>query len=72
MESTAIFAVLLPRLEHIGLAGSPNAVASTFVSGLRSLPVRAIGSARPDGSDVASGPVAAVHPPRLSTVGYSP
>jgi hypothetical protein len=40
MESTAIFAELLPRLEHLGLARSPNGVASTFVSGLRSLPAR--------------------------------
>jgi cytochrome P450 len=40
METQAIFAELLPRLAHIELAGPVEAVASTFVSGLKQLPIR--------------------------------
>jgi cytochrome P450 len=40
MEIQALLAELLPRLEHIELAGEPEAVQSTFVSGLKRLPVR--------------------------------
>jgi cytochrome P450 len=40
MEVQAIFAELLPRLEHIELAGKVDAVHSTFVSGLKRLPIR--------------------------------
>jgi cytochrome P450 len=40
METQAIFAALLPRLEDIELAGAVEGVASTFVSGLKRLPIR--------------------------------
>jgi cytochrome P450 len=40
METQAIFAELLPRLEHAELAGPVHAVHSTFVSGLKALPMR--------------------------------
>ena len=40
MEIQAIFAELLPRLAHVELAGPVDAVASTFVSGLKQLPIR--------------------------------
>lgn len=40
METQAIFTELLPRLEHIELAGTPEGVPSTFVSGLKRLPIR--------------------------------
>jgi cytochrome P450 len=40
METQAIFAELLPRLEHVELAGAVHGVSSTFVSGLKSLPLR--------------------------------
>lgn len=40
METQAIFAELLPRLEHIELAGPVEGVPSTFVSGLKRLPIR--------------------------------
>ncbi len=40
METQAIFAELLPRLKHIEQAGPAEAVASTFVSGLKKLPIR--------------------------------
>lgn len=40
MEMAALFRELLPRLEHIEPAGEPSRVASSFVSGLKHLPVR--------------------------------
>lgn len=40
METQAIFAELLPRLEHLEPAGPVEGVASTFVSGLKRLPIR--------------------------------
>jgi hypothetical protein len=40
METQAIFGALLPRLEHIELSGPVEGVASTFVSGLKRLPIR--------------------------------
>jgi cytochrome P450 len=40
METRALFAELLPRLESIELAGQPEWVATTFVGGLKHLPVR--------------------------------
>ncbi|MEY4339153.1 MAG: hypothetical protein RLZ14_1003 [Actinomycetota bacterium] len=39
MELKALFGALLPRLEHIELAGEPELVRSTFVSGLKRLPI---------------------------------
>ncbi|MBI1179161.1 MAG: cytochrome P450 [Alphaproteobacteria bacterium] len=40
MEMRALFAELLPRLEHVELAGDPALVQSSFVSGLKRLPIR--------------------------------
>lgn len=40
MEMRALFAELLPRVESIELAGEPAFVQSSFVSGLKRLPVR--------------------------------
>jgi cytochrome P450 len=40
MEARALFAELLPRLESIELTGRPEWVATTFVGGLKHLPVR--------------------------------
>jgi cytochrome P450 len=40
MEIRAFFSELLKRLDHIELAGEPKRVQATFVSGLKSLPVR--------------------------------
>jgi cytochrome P450 len=40
METRALFAELLPRLESVELAGQPEWVATTFVGGLKHLPVR--------------------------------
>jgi cytochrome P450 len=40
IETRALFAELLPRLESIELAGQPEWVATTFVGGLKHLPVR--------------------------------
>ncbi|WP_323748983.1 cytochrome P450 [Sphingobium sp. JS3065] len=40
MEIRAFYAELLPRLKHVELAGEPTYIESTFVSGLKSLPVR--------------------------------
>jgi cytochrome P450 len=40
MEIRAFFSELLKRLEHIELAGEPKRVQASFVSGLKSLPVR--------------------------------
>jgi cytochrome P450 len=39
LETRAIFAELLPRLEHIELAGTPTSSATVFVGGLKTLPV---------------------------------
>jgi cytochrome P450 len=39
MELKALFSALLPRLEHVELAGEPELVRSTFVSGLKRLPI---------------------------------
>jgi cytochrome P450 len=40
MEVSSFFAELLPRLKSIELTGSPQFVATTFVGGLKHLPVR--------------------------------
>jgi cytochrome P450 len=40
LETRALFAELLPRLEHIELAGTPKASSTVFVGGLKSLPIR--------------------------------
>jgi cytochrome P450 len=39
MEMKALFSALLPRLEHVELAGTPELTRSTFVSGLKRLPI---------------------------------
>ncbi|MBU6316413.1 MAG: cytochrome P450 [Acidobacteria bacterium] len=39
MEMKALFGALLPRLEYVELAGDPELVRSTFVSGLKRLPI---------------------------------
>lgn len=40
MEMTSLFTELVPRLESIELAGNPEWAATTFVGGLKHLPVR--------------------------------
>jgi cytochrome P450 len=40
MEMKALFSALLPRLEHVELTGEPQLTRSTFVSGLKHLPIR--------------------------------
>jgi cytochrome P450 len=40
MEMSALYRALLPRLERVELAGEPKYVQSTFVGGLKSLPIR--------------------------------
>jgi cytochrome P450 len=40
MEITALFKELLSRVKHIELAGEPRYMQSTFVGGLKSLPIR--------------------------------
>jgi len=40
MELRAFLSELLPRLEHLELAGEPEQVRSTFVGGLKRLPIR--------------------------------
>ena len=40
MEIRAFFAELIPRLHAIALTGSPASVATTFVGGLKRLPIR--------------------------------
>lgn len=40
MEMRALYNELLPRLEHIELAGEPSWVQANFVSGLKHMPVR--------------------------------
>jgi cytochrome P450 len=40
MEMKALFSALLPRLKSVELAGEPELVRSTFVSGLKKLPIR--------------------------------
>jgi cytochrome P450 len=40
MELTGLFAELLPRLKSIELAGEPELIATTFVGGLKHLPIR--------------------------------
>jgi cytochrome P450 len=39
MEMKAMFSAILPRLAHVELAGQPELVKSTFVSGLKRLPI---------------------------------
>lgn len=39
MELKSLFGALLPRLEHVELAGDPALTRSTFVSGLKRLPI---------------------------------
>jgi cytochrome P450 len=40
IEIRSLFAELLPRLESVELAGRPESVATTFVGGLKRLPIR--------------------------------
>jgi cytochrome P450 len=40
LETRALFAELLPRLESIELAGTPTSSATVFVGGLKTLPIR--------------------------------
>ncbi|WNG88678.1 cytochrome P450 [Mycobacterium sp. ITM-2016-00317] len=40
MEMTSLFSELIPRLESIELAGEPELSATTFVGGLKHLPIR--------------------------------
>ncbi|MEW5813554.1 MAG: cytochrome P450 [Actinomycetota bacterium] len=40
MEMTSLFTELVPRLESIELAGKPELAATTFVGGLKHLPIR--------------------------------
>ena len=40
MEMSILFKELLPRLEHVELAGKPKYTQATFVGGLKSLPIR--------------------------------
>jgi len=40
MEVAAFFAELAPRIESIELAGEPQWIATTFVGGLKHLPIR--------------------------------
>jgi cytochrome P450 len=40
MEMKAMFSALLPRITHIELTGEPTLVRSSFVSGLKTLPIR--------------------------------
>ncbi|HEX7322534.1 MAG TPA: cytochrome P450, partial [Mycobacterium sp.] len=40
MEINSFFAALLPRLESAELAGDPQLISTTFVGGLKHLPVR--------------------------------
>ena len=40
MELRILFEELLPRIEHIELAGEPKNSLANFVSGLKTLPVR--------------------------------
>ena len=40
MELKALFGALLPRLKSVELAGTPELIRSTFVSGLKRLPIR--------------------------------
>jgi len=40
MEINSFFAELIPRLESIELAGSPEHIATIFVGGLKHLPIR--------------------------------
>ena len=41
MEMTSFFAELVPRISTIELAGTPESMATTFVGGLKHLPIRA-------------------------------
>jgi hypothetical protein len=52
MELEAFFRELLPRLEHVELAGQPESMATTFVGGPKRLPIRY--RVRPAGRCVAS------------------
>ena len=40
MEACSFFSELLPRLDSVELAGEPQHVATTFVGGLKHLPIR--------------------------------
>jgi hypothetical protein len=40
MEMNSLYTELLPRLESIELAGKPELSATTFVGGLKHLPIR--------------------------------
>jgi cytochrome P450 len=39
MEMKALFGALLPRLSHVDLAGEAQLTRSTFVSGVKKLPI---------------------------------
>jgi cytochrome P450 len=40
LEMNSLFSELLPRLDSIELAGQPDLAATTFVGGLKHLPIR--------------------------------
>ena len=40
MEMSALFRELIKKVDHIELAGEPRYMQSTFVGGLKSLPIR--------------------------------
>jgi hypothetical protein len=40
MKMNSLFSGLLPRLDSIELAGQPDLAATTFVGGLKHLPIR--------------------------------
>ena len=40
MEVNSFFSALLPRLSSVELAGVPQYIATTFVGGLKHLPIR--------------------------------
>ena len=40
MELKALFGKLLPRLKSVEMAGTPQLTKSTFVSGVKHLPIR--------------------------------
>ncbi|WNG85316.1 cytochrome P450 [Mycobacterium sp. ITM-2016-00317] len=40
MEMNSLFSRLIPRLDHIELSGKPELMATTFVGGLKHLPIR--------------------------------
>ena len=55
LEVSTFFRELLPRLEHIDLAGESEGVQAVFVGGLKSMPVRYRFAAVPDSAATAGG-----------------